>query len=155
MATCYRIVKKKYVDSAFNGKGAKEYGGRWNSKGNAVVYLTDSAPLAILEVLVHVNNTAALSDWSIFKVNIPAEKTLYLEDKDLPEDWMTSPTPQSTASIGDFWIESGDSLALSVPSSVSPHGGRVIMINLEHEDAKNFFDKASPSALDIDKRLLT
>ena len=154
MTTCYRIVKKKYADNAFNGKGAKEYGGRWNSKGNAVVYLTDSVPLATLETLVHIDNTAALDHYVIFELDVPAEKTLYLDDKDLPEDWMDYPAPLSTASIGDFWVESGGSLALSVPSSASPHGGRIIIINLEHEDATDFFDNASSSVLGIDERLL-
>ncbi|MGO3217864.1 MAG: RES domain-containing protein, partial [Halomonas sp.] len=31
----YRLIKRKYQDNAFDGEGARLYGGRWNSPGNA------------------------------------------------------------------------------------------------------------------------
>ena len=41
----YRLVKRKWLQTAFDGEGARLYGGRWNSKGKAGVYLpADSLP---------------------------------------------------------------------------------------------------------------
>ncbi|WP_144431164.1 RES family NAD+ phosphorylase, partial [Pseudomonas syringae pv. coryli] len=52
MIAVYRLVKRKWLAQAFDGEGAKLYGGRWNSKGNACVYCAGSESLALLEVLV-------------------------------------------------------------------------------------------------------
>ncbi len=51
--TAWRIFKPKHAAAAFTGEGARLYGGRWNSKGTAVVYAAGSAALAALELLVH------------------------------------------------------------------------------------------------------
>lgn len=49
----YRVVKEKYRGSAFDGEGARLYGGRWNCKGVPVVYTSDSLALCSLEIFVH------------------------------------------------------------------------------------------------------
>jgi RES domain-containing protein len=36
--TAWRIIPVRYQDAAFNGKGAKEYGGRFNRVGTPMVY---------------------------------------------------------------------------------------------------------------------
>ena len=36
-----------------SGEGASHYGGRWNAKGQAVVYTSENRPLALLEIRVH------------------------------------------------------------------------------------------------------
>jgi len=38
MLVGWRIVKEKHVPTAFSGEGAAKTGGRWNSRGVAVVY---------------------------------------------------------------------------------------------------------------------
>ena len=57
MITVYRIVKTKWAETAFDGEGARLFGGRWNSKGQSCVYLAGSESLAILEILVHLDNS--------------------------------------------------------------------------------------------------
>ena len=54
MGIAWRIVQAHVADRAFTGEGARRYGGRWNSKGFAVIYTSSSISLAILEVLVHI-----------------------------------------------------------------------------------------------------
>jgi len=49
----WRLTTKKNESEAFNGIGASKYGGRWNSKGNKVIYSSESISLALLENLVH------------------------------------------------------------------------------------------------------
>ncbi len=51
----WRITRKPFLTQALEGLGAKKYGGRWNSKGFAVVYTSESLELAVLEALVHLD----------------------------------------------------------------------------------------------------
>ena len=59
----YRIVKENHLESAFDGEGAKLYGGRWNSKGVAVAYTSDSLSLCSLEIFVHLPSYKLLKDY--------------------------------------------------------------------------------------------
>ena len=51
MIKAVRLVSPRYADIAFDGEGARRYGGRWNSKDTSMVYAASS--LAALEMLVH------------------------------------------------------------------------------------------------------
>ena len=53
MPSAWRIVRAARVNSAFTGEGARIYGGRWNSRGTAVIYVSEHESLAALELLVH------------------------------------------------------------------------------------------------------
>ena len=53
MITAWRIVKKKHSAGAFDGDGARTYGGRWNSLGTAMVYTSDYLATAALELMVN------------------------------------------------------------------------------------------------------
>ena len=57
MITAWRITKSTDIRTAFSGEGSRLYGGRWNTKGVAVVYIAATRSLAILEILVHMRNT--------------------------------------------------------------------------------------------------
>lgn len=154
MITCYRIVNKRHAESAFDGEGAKLYGGRWNSKGLAAVYCSDSAALAMLEILVHLNDEAVMADWVIYRVEIPERSILMLRHEDIPENWLENPPPLSTRKIGDSWLEGKESFALSVPSATIPFDGRNIILNPNHRLAAKYLDNATANMLQIDSRLL-
>ncbi|HTH19992.1 MAG TPA: RES domain-containing protein, partial [Candidatus Udaeobacter sp.] len=53
MPSAWRIVRAARANSAFTGEGARIYGGRWNSRGTAVIYVSEHESLAALELLVH------------------------------------------------------------------------------------------------------
>ena len=57
MPCAWRIVRAARVNSAFTGEGARVYGGRWNSRGTAVIYVSEHESLAALELLVHNEDT--------------------------------------------------------------------------------------------------
>ena len=64
----WRIVKAKHAATAFDGEGARLFGGRWNSPGTRMIYTSATLSLAALESLVH------LSPPVLFKyVAIPVE----------------------------------------------------------------------------------
>jgi RES domain-containing protein len=132
--TVYRIVKKKRLNTILSGYGASLSGGRWNSEGTEVVYTSKSVSLAIMENFVHlgvlVNNKL---QYSIATINIPDNLIDVLKVEQLPSDWKTNPPPESTAQIGDAWIQNNSSLALVVPSVVVPIEENVL-INPLHKD---------------------
>ena len=55
----YRILKRKFVATAFSGQGARLFGGRWNSPGVGVVYTAGAVSLGILEWRVHLTQWPA------------------------------------------------------------------------------------------------
>ena len=55
--TVWRIATDtpNYEADDLSGAGAKATGGRWNEKGMAVVYASETRALACLETFVHLN----------------------------------------------------------------------------------------------------
>lgn len=127
----YRIVKQKWIDSAFDGEGAKRYGGRWNSRGKPCVYLAGSESLAILEILVHLGKQQFLTHYALFELQLPKQDVLYLDAEKLPACWRDEPAPPETAAIGDAWLTEGAGLALAVPSVIVTREWNFI-VNTKH-----------------------
>ena len=135
MIIAWRIVRRLYWPTAFEGIGSATTGGRWNSIGVPMVYLTDTLALAQLELLVNVPRdmlpiwdpwmaTAdlglAISDYGVTSIEIDEHLVTSIPHNDLPHDWRRSPWPQSTQELGDKWIREKSSLILRLPSAVSP-----------------------------------
>lgn len=127
----YRLVHGKWAAQAFDGEGARLYGGRWNSKGQLCVYTAGSEALAILEILVHLNNRTALKQYRLFQLTIAAEEVLSVSPANLPLSWQQQPASIDTARIGDSWLAQRASLALSVPSVIAPRENN-ILLNTQH-----------------------
>ncbi|NIS83430.1 MAG: RES domain-containing protein [Anaerolineales bacterium] len=148
----WRIVKRQYSDDAFNGEGARVYGGRWNSPGAPMVYTAENASLAVLEILVHLELTSILSNYILFRVEFGEGAVEFIEAATLPEDWQSYPGPNSLRSIGDRWLEERRSVVLSVPSVILPIE-RLFLLNPLHPD----FDEiriGEPQPFQFDSRLI-
>jgi len=50
----YRLCRSTWP--VYDGEGAKRAGGRWNSRGNRVVYMSENRSLAVLEILAHLSD---------------------------------------------------------------------------------------------------
>lgn len=150
MIRAWRIVNTRFSADAFNGEGARLYGGRWNSPGTRMVYTAGSISLAILELLVHLDSTALLSSYSICSVDL--DDSLVLDPTRLPSDWHQSPAPIQLSVVGDNWISLGSSVVLRVPSAIVEEEHNYL-INPVHKDfAKLVLGTMKP--LKIDTRLL-
>ncbi len=115
--TVWRLVGTRYGDGAFSGEGARRYGGRWNSKGVAVVYTSATLSLATLEMLVQDPPLAAR--YLAIPANIPAElKITQLQGSALPADWRRPGGMPALQALGRQWVESAVSAVLAVPSAV-------------------------------------
>lgn len=148
----YRLVKRKWRQAAFDGEGARLYGGRWNSKGKACIYLAGSESLAMLEVMVHLDDYQLLTHYALLEVTLQKSSLMSLSADSLPKDWAVEPAPASTAEIGDNWLESQSSLALAVPSAVVPRE-RNYLINPQHPHFQALVNSATEIAFTPDKRL--
>lgn len=153
MIDVYRLVKRKWLAQAFDGEGARLYGGRWNSKGNACVYCAGSESLALLEVLVHLSDARVAQHYAMLQLQIPEEHLLNARSDTLPADWREEPAPPSTASFGDAWLESGQSLALAVPSVIVPRESNYLL-NVLHPAFHTVVALAKELSFGIDPRLV-
>ncbi len=150
--TAWRITKRKYKEVAFTGEGAEESGGRWNSEGTRIVYASSSISLAILEILVNLQDEKILSTYDVIPFHFGDNLIKSLDVEGLPEDWAASPSSLSAKSIGDEWVQSKTSLILEVPSVVVPSEINYL-INPSHADFVQItYD--DPIPLPLDERLI-
>lgn len=115
----YRLTKLKYLDG-LDTNGAELRGGRFNSAGVPVLYLSSSQALATLEVRVHARKALPRQRY-LFSIEIPDDEIKTLKDLDLklPKGWDTRPPTVASQIFGDAWVASAASLALAIPSVVS------------------------------------
>lgn len=144
-AVSYRVVKEKYWGSAFDGEGARLYGGRWNSKGVPVVYTSDSLALCSLEIFVHLPSYTLLADY----VYVPLVfDSGLITVAHLDDGWDERPVSRVSQDIGDHWIKEGFSAILRVPSVIMPDGYNYL-VNIHHPDFKKIkIGKPQPLAFD-------
>lgn len=151
LVTTHRIVHAEFAATAFDGAGARAYGGRWSSPGVAVVYTSGSIPLAMLEVLVHLPAPKLLEDYRLFTLGVPKRLITAFPAPRLPRAWRESPPPPETQAIGDAWVASGRSAVLRLPSTLDP-GSYNYLLNPAHKDFKRI-RIGRPSRFPFDRRL--
>jgi RES domain-containing protein len=152
MRTAWRLTKTKHLPHAFDGEGPRHYGGRWSSPGRRLVYVSESLALAVLEVLVHVQDTSILPAYSTISVTFDDPLVSSVDRSSLPKHWRRSPPPPGAQAIGDAWIDAASSAVLEVPSAVVERE-HTYLINPAHRDF-NLIATGPPSPYELDRRLL-
>lgn len=148
----WRISKRKYADTAFSGEGARRVGGRWNSRGQGMVYTSGTLSLAALEVFVHMEVEDVATMLACIWIEVPTEvKIEYLEVARLPPGWRNIPAPAILATMGDNWFRSAATAILAVPSVVIPNECNYL-INPSHPDFVKLTVE-SPQPFELDPRL--
>ena len=131
----YRIAKKRYVND-LSGIGARITGGRWNHKGVAIVYTSESRSLATVETLVHVDLATLPEDLYVASIQVPQGITpKEISISELPPDWRAFPYSSELANIGSEWVLKNQKLLLRVPSAVVEYEYN-ILINPSHPDIR-------------------
>ena len=128
----FRLSTAKYAND-LSGTGAKLHGGRWNQKGEAVLYTSGSRALALVEVLVHLTNAFLPLNYQLISIYIPDNSIIELSTKSLPDDWKSIEPSDSTKKIATKWLINNEYLALRVPSVVV-EGEFNYLINPLHSD---------------------
>ena len=152
MPEAWRIVKAKHAATAFSGKGGADSGGRWNSRGVAVVYASLTKSLAVLESLVHLNPPVRFK-FVAFRLEFDDTCLESFPLKKLPPDWQVEPPPPSTQQIGDVWVREARSAVLALPSAIIPSEPN-FLLNPAHPDFKKI-SIGKPESFAFDPRLLT
>jgi RES domain-containing protein len=118
---------------SYDGEGARLFGGRWNSRGTKVLYMSESRALAVLEVLVHLTGTLP-DKYVIGSAEIPDELAVGVSETELEENWQTPLSEEQalTRRIGDEWSRSGRSAVLRVPSVIVFE--KNLVLNPQHPD---------------------
>lgn len=115
----YRIVQSKFAPAAFDGEGAWLFGGRWNSVGTRIIYAAGSLSLGTLELLVHLEDIAAIyGNYTVIPIEFDASLVQTLPIKSLPRGWNAPMINPKTQMLGDQWIREASSALLEVPSAV-------------------------------------
>lgn len=151
MVTAWRITKAKYAATAFDGEGARIEGGRWNSPGLPVVYVAESAALAALEILVHVD-PSILPAYVRIPCTFSEALVTHLDRGQLPPSWQSSSASPELQRIGDAWLRGGSSAILEVPSAVIEIES-TYLLNPAHADFARI-EIGTPASFEFDWRLL-
>lgn len=148
----FRIARSEYVHD-LSGVGARIHGGRWNRKGAAIIYTSETRALATVEFLVHVPIGIRPSDLSIAHIRTP-DRSIPEEVRvpELPSNWRTFPAPPELAQVGTEWLRSKRSLLLRVPSAVVEEEFN-ILINPAHPDIRKV-PVVEVEKFEINERLL-
>lgn len=152
MIRAWRITHARYAAQAFDGDGAYLYGGRWNSPGTRIVYVSGSQALAVLEMLVNGVQAYEMDRYARIPVDIPQKSVQLLDIKILPTHWADSPVPDETKTIGDQWAVAGSSVVLQVPSAVISDEPNYLINPLHPDYPKINLGPAQPFS--FDRRLL-
>lgn len=151
MRTAWRLTKTKHLPHAFDGEGARLYGGRWSSPGRRLVYVSESLALAVLEVLVHLQDAAILPAFSTIRVTFDDALVIAVNRSSLPKNWRQSPPPAEAQAVGDAWIDAASSAILEVPSAVVEREHNYL-INPAHRDF-NLVTTGPAVPYEFDRRL--
>jgi RES domain-containing protein len=146
-------VKWNRVAEAFDGEGARKFGGRWNSKGKRVVYTSGSLSLAILETLVHLDSHEVLARrYCRIALDFPEKICETLDSSKLPAGWDSDIPVNFTRNVGDKWLNEARSAVLAVPSALSP-GEMNFLLNPDHKDFA-LVTRGAPERFIFSKRFL-
>lgn len=144
----FRLATAKYAND-LSGTGARLHGGRWNQKGEAVLYTAGTRALALVEVLVHLTNAFLPLNYQLITLYIPDDSIIEFPTKSLPSDWKTLEPSESTKKISAKWLITNEYLVLKVPS-VIVEGEFNYLVNPLHADfSKVKILKTEPFSFDI------
>ena len=148
----FRLCSMRHQATAFTRLGASLAGGRWNHRGEAVVYTGGSLSFAALECLVHFSKQTLPSDYISFTVTVPKGiKIAKITASSLPKEWWEEDPPITTQALGSEWLQRQSSVLLEVPSAIIPSEFNYL-INPNHKDFAKLMI-APPVAFRFDSRL--
>ena len=129
----WRLVAARHVAGAMSGEGAAAFGGRWNPPGRRMVYTADSLALATLELSAHI--TGGRVKYVALQFELADELVDALDPSGLKRSWAAN--ENGTRRVGEAWLNSQRSPAISVPSALvdARSGERNVLLNPVHAAA--------------------
>jgi RES domain-containing protein len=127
----YRITQEQFAND-LSGYGSFLYGGRWNFKGENMLYAAKNPSLALFETLAHYEAMIVPSDLVLITIDIGETIFDSINLNALPLDWRNSPSPGSLKKLGSAFLKSKYPM-MQVPSVVMPYDSN-FLINPSHPD---------------------
>lgn len=147
----YRLSRGPYRND-LSGRGAEIAGGRWNSKGTAILYTSESIALCTVEIAVHMPLGIVPKDYYLVRIEIPDDVSIKtLSEADMPADWKSFPHANSTQELGDNFVQQQEHLVLKVPSA-TVQGNYNFLVNPYHPEF-NKVKVIDTAIFEFDKRL--
>jgi len=116
----YRIAKKRERANDLSGQGAANEGGRWINEGVFALYTSESRALAMLELLVHVDDTELPPNLFVMTIEVDDSAPFYeIGDIELPADWRL-PENLAPKILGDRIFSEQKFIAIKARSAVMP-----------------------------------
>jgi RES domain-containing protein len=139
-AILFRVATetRRYPANDVSGKGAAAEPGRWNKKGEPVLYTATSVALATLETAAHVNPTGLPLNKFLVQITVPPKawtRREILDIKAIGPTWKAVPPGATSERAGSDWLHSERCALLLVPSVIAPEE-HCVLINPAHPDAK-------------------
>ena len=126
----YRICLAKYASELV----ASGNPGRWNLRGQLVIYAAGSRALACLENVVHRSGEGLNSLFKVIRINVP--DALLIEELTLdqmPSDWQLPRYYARCQPLGTAWYQRQTAAVLRVPSSIIAYEHNYVL-NTRHPD---------------------
>ena len=150
----YRVLRKAFARTPFDGEGAYRYGGRWSNPGTRLSYTSEHQSLAMLEYFVHLDADDAPADLVLVTAEIPDDLPRQrVAPDDLPSNWRHSPAPAELARLGDEFVQKAELCVLIVPSALAPNENNWLL-NPAHAGFRRIA-VSGPEPLSYDPRMFS
>jgi RES domain-containing protein len=106
---------------SLNGEGGRRYGARWHSAGSLIVYLAESPPGALVEILVHLELDESELPPAYKLLRVTAPDKVRISQLRIPAGDAWKSNLALTRRIGDAWLKSRRSALARVPSAILPN----------------------------------
>ncbi|HEY2029552.1 MAG TPA: RES family NAD+ phosphorylase [Myxococcales bacterium] len=146
----WRLCSSEHT--AFDGEGARLYGGRWNFRGTRMVYTSSSRSLALLEKLVHTDSDLLPADLVFIGADFADELVETLDPTTISPNWRDPQPPPELAAFGSRWAAENRSIVLRVPSVPMPYEYNYL-INPAHPDFRRRVVVGHPEPFALDLRI--
>jgi RES domain-containing protein len=148
----WRVCARRYAKRAYDGRGARRLGGRWNHRGEALVYAAPTLSLASLELFVNLRPARVPRELVAVPATLPDDVSSAICDAaSLPRSWRDVPAPQALQDLGSEWIRSLRTAVLLVPSVVIPEEFNILLNPAHPEFAK--LQVGQPRKFQFDARM--
>ena len=116
------------------------------------MYCAASLSLAALEYFVHLDPDELPDDLVSIRASLPDDVAVeHVARRSLPPDWRRSPGPDELRDIGSEWLDSMRTVALLVPSAVTPSETNMLL-NPRHPDIGKL-EQSAPEPFAFDHRM--
>ncbi|UYA59862.1 hypothetical protein NAL19_1680 [Pectobacterium sp. F1-1] len=106
----------------------------------------------MLETLVHLHAAQILDYYTLMRIEVPEDQIQSADMDELPDNWAAEEAPPDLAIYGDARIFTKGSIALRVPSALSPVEYNYLL-NPEHPDFYGIIQRAESIPFQFDSRL--